>query len=254
MTRIKALNRYQKAVLIVMGVMILIFTVLYFRTISRVGFEYQDTIFVPYQENGSMVYSGKFQGKQSHFTVSEKKTVMFQWGDMVYGPYTAKEDPAAIPKDDEFAEGMTGVALYQGEDILFRGGVLKTEDIYWLYNEDGSLENLRLSFTGSDGIERDEYGNEIDSVQPTADTILKLMDGPELMHKGEWLMWFGAVCVCILNGLSILFADELFRWNLSFQIRNAEHAEPSEMQIAGRYISWTILTIMALVLFIMGLR
>ena len=98
------------------------------------------------------------------------------------------------------------------------------------------------------------YGNEIDSVQPTADTILKLMDGPELMHKGEWLMWFGAVCVCILNGLSILFADELFRWNLSFQIRNAEHAEPSEMQIVGRYISWTVLTIMALALFIMGLQ
>lgn len=37
MARIKALNRYQKAVLIVMGVMILIFTALYFRTISRVG-------------------------------------------------------------------------------------------------------------------------------------------------------------------------------------------------------------------------
>lgn len=80
MARIKALNRYQKAVLIVMGVMILIFTALYFRTISRVGFEYQDTIFVPYQENGSTVYFGKLQGKQSHFTVSEKKTVMFQWG------------------------------------------------------------------------------------------------------------------------------------------------------------------------------
>lgn len=254
MTRIKALNRYQKAVLIVMGVMILIFTVLYFRTISRVGFEYQDTIFMPYQENGSMVYSGKFQGKQSHFTVSEKKTVMFQCGDMVYGPYTAKEDPAAIPKDDEFAEGMTGVALYQGEDILFRGGVLKTEDIFWLYHEDGGLENIGISFIDSDGVERDEFGNEIDFVQPSAEMILKLMDGPELTHKGDWLVWFGAVCVCILNGLSILFADELFRWNLSFQIRNAEHAEPSEMQIAGRYISWTISTIMALVLFIMGLQ
>lgn len=78
MTRIKALNRYQKAVLIVMGVMILIFTVLYFRTISRVGFEYQDVIFVPYQENGSTVYSGKFRGKQSQFTVSENNTVVFQ--------------------------------------------------------------------------------------------------------------------------------------------------------------------------------
>lgn len=254
MTRIKALNRYQKAVLIVMGVMILIFTVLYFRTISRVGFEYQDVIFVPYQENGSTVYSGKFRGKQSQFTVSENNTVVFQWGDTVYGPYTAKEDPTAIPMLEELAESMTGVELYQGEEVLFRGGVLKTEDIFWLYHEDGGLENIGISFIDSDGVERDEFGNEIDFVQPSADTILKLMDGPELTHKGEWLVWFGAVCACILNGLSILFADELFRWNLSFQIRNAEHAEPSEMQIVGRYISWTVLTIMALVLFIMGLQ
>lgn len=155
---------------------------------------------------------------------------------------------------EELAESMTGVELYQGEEVLFRGGVLKTEDIFWLYHEDGGLENIGISFIDSDGVERDEFGNEIDFVQPSADTILKLMDGPELTHKGEWLVWFGAVCACILNGLSILFADELFRWNLSFQIRNAEHAEPSEMQIAGRYISWTVLTIMALVLFIMGLQ
>ena len=72
-----------------------------------VSYTHLDVYKRQYQENGSMVYSGKFQGKQSHFTVSEKKTVMFQWGDMVYGPYTAKEDPAAIPKDDEFAEGLS---------------------------------------------------------------------------------------------------------------------------------------------------
>ena len=166
MTRIKALNRYQKAVLIVMGVMILIFTVLYFRTISRVGFEYQDVIFVPYQENGSTVYSGKFRGKQSQFTVSENNTVVFQWGDTVYGPYTAKEDPTAIPMLEELAESMTGVELYQGEEVLFRGGVLKTEDIFWLYHEDGGLENIGISFIDSDGVERDEFGNEVDFVQP----------------------------------------------------------------------------------------
>lgn len=253
MTRIKALNRYQKAVLIVMGVMLLIFTALYFRAVSRVGFEYQDTIFVRNQENGSTVYSGKFRGKQSQFTVSENNAVVFQWGDTVYGPYTVKEDPTAIPMMEELAESMTGVELCRGEEVLFRGGVLKTEDIFWLYHENGGLENIGISFIDSDGVERDEFGNEIDFVQPSAEMILKLMDGPELTHKGDWLVWFGAVCVCILNGLSILFADELFRWNLSFQIRNAEHAEPSEMQIAGRYISWTISTIMALVLFIMGL-
>ena len=52
----------------------------------------------------------------------------------------------------------------------------------------------------------------------------------------------------------MLFADELFRWNLAFQIRNVEKAEPSDWEIAQRYIAWTAMTIMALILFIMGLQ
>lgn len=60
---------------------------------------------------------------------------------------------------------------------MFRGGVLKTEDIFWLYHEDGGLENIGISFIDSDGVERDEFGNEIDFVQPSAEMILKLMDG-----------------------------------------------------------------------------
>ena len=91
--------------------MVLIFAVVYPMTISRVGFEYKDTILVPSQENGGTVYSGKIQGQQARFTVSEDKTVVFQHGNKTYGPYTAKEDPTAIPKDEEMAEYMTGVEL-----------------------------------------------------------------------------------------------------------------------------------------------
>ena len=80
------------------------------------------------------------------------------------------------------------------------------------------------------------------------------MNDPELTHKGEWFAWFGALFICALNAISILFADELFRWNLAFRIRNADHAEPSDWEIAGRYIGWTVLSIMALVLFIIGLQ
>ena len=134
--RIKSLNRYQKGVLIFMIAVTLVFAVVYPMTTSRVGFEYKDIILVPSQENGSTVYSGKIQGQQAHFTVSEDKTVVFQHGDKIYGPYTAKEDSTAIPKDEEMAEYMTGVELRQGEDILFRGGVLEAGDSYWLYNED----------------------------------------------------------------------------------------------------------------------
>ena len=254
MERIKCLNYYQKGLLLLMAAMILVFAVLYPVTISRVGFQYKGTILVPSQENGNTVYSGKIQGKQAHFTVSEDKSVVFQYGKKIYEPYTIKEDATAIPKNEEMAEYMMGVELRQGEDILFRGGVLDTGNFYWLYSEDGTLDNVAISYVGSDGIERDENGNIIDPVEPSASTILELMNNPELKHKGKWFVWFVAVFICVLNAVSILFADELFRWNLAFQIRNVDHAEPSDLEIAGRYIGWTVISIMALVIFIMGLQ
>lgn len=254
MEKFKSLNRYQKGVMIFMIAMVLVFSAVYPMTISRVGFAYKDTILVPGQENGCTVYSGKIQGQQACFTVSEDKTVYFKYGDKTYGPYTAKEVPEAVPKNEQMAEYMTGIELRRGENILFRGGVLETEDSYWLYNEDGTLDNFEFSYVSDDGIERDENGDEIDSAEPLVSDILELMNGPELTHKGEWFSWFGAVFVCALNAVSILFADELFRWNLAFRIRNAEHAEPSDWEIAERYIGWTVLAIMALVLFLVGLQ
>ena len=60
--------------------------------------------------------------------------------------------------------------------------------------------------------------------------------------------------ISLLNAGSILYADELFRWDLSFQIQNAETAVPSEWEMMKRYLSWTVLTIMLLVIYIVGLR
>lgn len=254
MEKIKGLNRYQKGVLMFMIAMSLVFAVVYSVTISRVGFAYKGAILAPSQENGCTVYSGNIRGKQAFFSVSEDKTVVFQHGEKTYGPYSFIKDPTAIPKDEKMAEYMTGVELRQGEDILFRGGAWHTGDSYWLYNEDGTLANFGISYVTSDGIERDQDGNVIDPMEPSASTILELVNGPELTHKGEWFAWFGAVLICALNALSILFTDELFRWNLAFQIHNADDAEPSDWIIAGRYIGWTALTIVALVLFIMGLQ
>lgn len=211
MERIKRLTLYPKIVLLFMTAMTILFAVLYIRTTSRVGFEYKDAILVPSPENGSTVYSGKIQGQAAQFTVSADKTVTFQYGDKTYGPYTAKEDPTAIPKDNEFASEMTGV-------------------------------------------ERDENGNIIDPVEPSATTILRLMSDPQLTHKGTWLAWFGGLFLCVLNVLSILFADELFHLHMAFRIRNADCAEPSELEIAGRYFGWTAMTVVALVVFVIGLQ
>lgn len=252
MERIKELNLYQKIILIIMIAMLLLFAAVYFRTISRVGFEYKDSILVPSQENGGTVYSGSIQWQDARFMVKDK-TVIFQHGDKTYGPYTAREDPTAVPKDSELAEDMTGVEIRQGDEVLFRGGVWERGEELWLYHEDGRTADFTITYTTSDGLTRDENGNVLDPVKPSAGAILDLMRGPKLTHKGEWSAWVGALVLCILNGLFILFADELFRFHLAFQIRSVEGVEPSDLEIAGRYVSWTVLPVMALALLIIGL-
>lgn len=244
LTRVKVLGRYQKILLLLMAVMILAFTVIYPIVTARSGFLYEGTILVPSEEDGCTVYSEKIYGTAATFTVSADKTVIFQYGNTVYGPYTVKEDPTAIPKDSDLQTQMTGIELRCGGEIVFRGGVVNSGDWRMLYNEDGSFDLLRsITATMSDG-----------TMEPSVSTILDLTDGPALTHKGTWLGWFGGVLICVIAALAMLFADELFRWNASFLVRNAEEAEPSDWEIAGRYITWTALPVMAAVIFILGLK
>lgn len=124
MERIKRLNNWQKGILLLMAAIMLVFVGIYMMPISRVGFEYQDKIFVRSKEEGSTVYSGKLQGEQAEFIVSEDQTVVFRCGDKVYGPYTKTEDAdRAEPSDWEIAGRYISwiTVLILGGFILFVG-------------------------------------------------------------------------------------------------------------------------------------
>lgn len=254
MARIRQLDWYQRGILLLLLALALVFAVIYRVRIARVGFLYQDKIFVPSEENGVTVYSGKISGEPAQFTVSEDKAVSFHCGEKTYGPYTVTEDPTALPEVEIEREGMTGVEIREGEKLVFRGGFWQSGEDYWLRRQDGSMDLSVGVFVTGDGVMRDANGNAVDPLEPALSDILRLVYGPELTHKGSWLAWFGAVFISLLNTGSILYADELFRWNLSFQIQNAETTVPSEWEMMKRYLSWTVLTIMLLVIYIVGLR
>lgn len=255
MKRIRSLGTFQKGVLLFMIAAVLVFAAIYPVVIAREGFIYQNVVLIPAQENDNMTYSGKIKGQQAAFTVYADHSVEFLYGEQTCGPYVAKEDESAIPKDSEWAEDMTGVELYDGDNLIFRGGMVRIQGgEYWLFNEDGSTEDMGNLYITVDGVELDESGNAVDSMEPSASVILALINEPEMTHKGNWGGYLCGVLICIITAVSILFADELFRLNLFFQIRHPEKAEPSDWELAGRYISWTMLPVLAIIIFVMGLQ
>ena len=255
MERFKALDKFQKGILLLLAAMILIFSAVYPYVLSRKGFLYRDAILVPSQENGETIYSGKINGEPAIFTVSADRTIRFTYGAAYYGPYLVREDPSAIPKDEEIADRMTGLELLCDDELLFRGGVFLMDDgSYWLFDEEGDLKSHEVNVTIRDGTTLyDGNGNEIDPMAPSLTALVTLYYGPELTHKGVGLAWFGGVFLCVLTAMTILYADELFRWNLSFRIQDVDRAEPSDWELGTRYLQWILLPILALATFIMGL-
>ena len=252
MERIRSLGRYQKGILILMAAMLLLFTALYPIVLSREGFLYRDALLIPSEEGGNTVYAGKIEGQPASFTLYDDRSVQFRYGDSVYGPYTAKEAPDALQNLD-LGDGAVGVELRCGEELVFRGGVLRQGDGLMLFAEDGSVYT-DIGIMTSGGFIFNEEGEVIDPNEPSVSDILMVMAGPPLTHKGSWLGWVMGVIACILTAVDILFADELFRFHMAFHISRAEDAEPSDWEIAGRYIGWTVLPAIALVLFIIGLQ
>lgn len=245
MERLKELNGYQTFMMVVMAAMVLVFTILYPVTISRTGFAYKDTLLVQSQEGDNTVYTGKVYGVASRFTVTPDKTVEFQYGEEKYGPYSIRVDSSAAPEGLDTSGNITGLELLRGDEVLFRGAVVDLGDSRLLYNQDGSIAGVHGSY-------EDSYGGE--KIEPSVTNVLDLLEGPELTHKGTWVGWAAGVFCCVVTAVSILFADELFRFQLIFSIRNVEDAEPSDWEMMGRYITWTVVPILALVAFIMGLR
>ena len=260
MERIKFLDRYQKGILLVLAAMAAAFAGIYAVVTSRVGYLYRDQILEPVTENGNTMYIADVQGEEWCFTVTPDRTVTFRCGENTYGPYTARVDPNAVPEDHDLAQHMTGVEVREKDEILFRGGIMpfgaysESGRSWMMYHEDGSSFGLTSYAVLSDGTMISGDGQPVDPMEPSVSNVLRLMEGPELTHKGEWYAWFAGLLISLITAGSILFADELFRWSLLFRVRDVELVEPSDWEITGRYIGWTVMTVLSLAAYITGLQ
>lgn len=252
MERIRSLDRYQKIILLIFLAMALVFGVVYGVVTGREGYLYMDSVLVPTQAGSTTVYSGRIDGQKASFTVAAD-TVTFARGNRIYGPYLLEEDPTAVPEEDRLAQHMTGIVITDDGKPFFRGGMIADSNGLHLFREDGRMI-YDITMTTGNGVSYDMDGNPIDPFEPSPQTIVTLLQGPELTHKGYWLAYLMGLLFSASGVVSILFADDLFRFRMSFRVQNADTIEPSDWEVSSRYIGWTILPILILYLYFVGLK
>jgi len=255
MNRIRELNRYQKTILLILLAMLVVFGILYSWAASQKGYVYKEEVFLPSYENGKTIYSGRLYDSDCSFTVTHDKVVSFRCEDKFYGPYTAVEDASAIPEEYALTSNAVGVELRNNGNVMFRGAVLTNQPSgFHLVDENGELHGFGVIVTMSDGTQVDENGSIVDPWKPGVYTILELMGQPKLTKKCEWGFFFMGLFVSVIAACNILFADELFRLSLVFSVRDWDRTEPSDFEIAGRYVSWTLFPILILWVYCSGLN
>ena len=246
------LTKYEKIILFLLVAMLIIFTVLYIVTTSQVGFAHQGSILILSYEEGRTVYTGEIEKTAAQFVVTDDHIITFTYGNKTYGPYTVKEDPTAAPANNKF---LTGYTILDGDKVFFRGGVQNNGNYYSFYDTNGEYLGPEIFTTGSkNGYSYDKDGNRIDPMVPTKTTLLRLVSGPKLTHKGKWGYWFGGLILSIFTAISVVFADAIFYFRMSRWIHDAYDVEPSNRALAVRYTGWALGILLVMILFTKGLQ
>ena len=226
----------EKALLLALPGMAVLFLVLYLILSRMPGVEYCGALLLRHTEGETVTYSGRARGQEVAFQVAGDGAVTYLVDGLARGPYTVVLDPAAAP--DDF---LTGGEVRLGEEVLFRGGWRLAEDFTYLKDETGKSQ-LSLFLLEGEGLPQD----------PPPAFLIQLILEPDLCHRGQWDLYAMGTVLALMTGLLVVYADRLFRWNLRWHIRDPERAEPSDWELFTRKLSWLLCFGTALVSYIIG--
>ena len=248
MDRFRDLDRYPKFLLIALLALAVVFAGVYCCCSADRWYSYKDVYLTCRQTEDATVYSGRANGGLCVITVRDD-TVTFQTAMKTYGPYALREDPTALPDDMEPGYNTIGIEITENGAPFFRGALVYARAPRFYYENGTLVHPLQFHVEVSGSASADPY-------KPTLYNIVECLYPMEhlLESRAQWSAYLMGLLVCAIGAVDILFADELFRFRLSFRVENAETAEPSDWYITCRNFSWTLLTIFTGVNFFMGLQ
>lgn len=242
----KSLDRFQRGLLLFLALMTIGFTVAYFIAFGQQGVEYHSTFLVQSKENGNTLYSARIREKETVFTVTQTGEVTLRVGDNTFGPYTVEEDDTVSFADQP---GDRGIVLYEKGEQIFRGVYRASGSYFALLDAPGRRWD-RVPFI--DVSYDSNYGAP--DWDPPFDLIVRMAMGDITLTRPEnWQLYGLGLFISLLDVITILWADSLFRFQMSFRVRDPEKAEPSDWELGSRQIGWVAMVVMAFFVYVMGL-
>lgn len=257
---------YRQAMLAATVGLMVLATVLYLTVGNRQGVEYGSSFYELTTMNGIKTYTANAhewwegntiiqsnEGRKIVYTVTPTSLDGFrvecQMGEETFGPYQVEglstaDLPAKlteIPLDG----GMEITNLTTGEH-LFRGGYIQSSDGYsFLLDETAEISGSSIL----------DYAPSRPEKGPNCDDLYHFTFGAEasMTHRANWMLYFCALLFAVFNTVSLLYAEELFIFHMSFRVADPESVEPSEWELFSRYASWAVFLFFEGVLFLAGL-
>ncbi len=230
----------QKWTMLIAALLAVVFGVIYAVRASRQGIICVDSFLVFSQEGEERRYAGESEWAEVTFTANGD-TVTSLWGGESH-TYTVTKDPSALPAEESRFGQMLGVEVREGDTVLFRGGW--DPDYGIRVNENGETESFLSVRTNFDPPMR----------EPDMGLVLELWHGPEMISQVRPGFYAMGLMVALLGAAELFFAEDLFRWRLSWRVRDPERAEPSEWELFSRTFGAIVITGLALICWLSGLN
>ena len=170
-------SKLQKAVLISMAAMVVLFGILTLISHVRKGVEFEGGLLRRTETEESVIYNGKVRGEQVEITVRAAGSgnlteVDFRIGNRIQDDCTL--ETGLPPIQAEQLGPVEHIRITRNGQLLFEGGYTAEHDMGW-YDLDGNW----APFSGLEATFRTSGENDWDSYKTSAGTILAFARGPE---------------------------------------------------------------------------
>ena len=242
-------SKLQKAVLISMAAMVVLFGILTLISHVRKGVEFEGGLLRRTETEESVIYNGKVRGEQVEITVRAAGSgnlteVDFRIGNRIQDDCTL--ETGLPPIQAEQLGPVEHIRITKNDILLFEGGYDPEYGMGW-YDLDGNWDPFAMSVSYS-STAGDDYWEHYETDRGT---ILSFARGPQLVSRGSWELYFAVLLLSALLALDAAFPLVIFHWQHMCDVKDPE---PSDFYLGMQRAGWCVYPFLILIGYIIALR